>query len=507
MPVSFDSVDKENVVPTSHHPHLLPSSSSSFSHQAPHKPSRSVSPLPLKPSPSLPPSIKPSPLATRLVTLYPSPQPSPSVSTRIVRPSLVRFGTNRLAGAQRVTAMEVREDSSDDEDDDDRPTKSSCTPPPTPPPPPPPPAPAAITPPPPATFSPTVDSNPTPNPNPPPAPLPPPASTHLPPPSLPTPSASPSPSPTPSSSSTPSPAPSPAAPSLPTSAFHLGGTSYFPISLIGRGATSSVYKVLSSSKQLFALKVISLSASPSALLSLHTEVECMQRLRHSPHAIHLHHHSRAADAFFLLLELGSTDLASFIHAVHAPPQPSPLHPIRLRQLWLGILQCVDECHRVGILHRDLKPANFVFVDGNVKIIDFGIAKVMGEGDAGATAVISPHLTGTINYMSPESLEAIDGSGEAFRQNRKSDVWSLGCILYQMVYGRCPFAEVVGVLQKMRAIGDVRWKIKFDEEVGEGKARRAVGQQCLDVMRRCLERNVNQRASIEELLNHPYLNPD
>ena len=320
--------------------------------------------------------------------------------------------------------------------------------------------------------------------------------------------------------------------------FTIGGESYFPLSVLGRGGTSVVYRVLSSStRQLLALKVISLTTCPTSLLSLQSEVDCMTRLRGCPHAIQLVHSEQGVGCFYLLMQLGSSDLASFISTLHPPPPPpppspsspstplplppTPLHPLHLRSLWLSLLQCVSACHGVGILHRDLKPANFVFVDGRLVMLDFGIARLMGEQDpSDPTSVISQQLTGTINYMSPESLEVVagggaggdgDGGGEgggaggaAFRQGRKSDVWSLGCMLYQLVYGACPFAHVQGVLHKMRAIADSRVSIVYPDKGGGGMGR--VDSQAVDVMRLCLQRDVRQRASVEQLLAHPFVNP-
>ena len=224
----------------------------------------------------------------------------------------------------------------------------------------------------------------------------------------------------------------------------------------------------------------------------------MQRLKGCPHAIQLYHHQQVGDAFYLLLQLGSSSLADLL----ASPTP---HHLLTRHLWHSMLRAVDACHAVGILHRDLKPANFVFVGPcDLRIIDFGIAKVMGRDGGGekadGTSVLSEHLMGTINYMSPESLES-RGGVECFRQNRKADVWALGCILYQMYYGKCPFTEVQGVLQKIRAITDKAWVIPFPEVGLHG---RAVDPMGVEVMQRCLEREVTKRASIDELLNHRYI---
>ena len=108
--------------------------------------------------------------------------------------------------------------------------------------------------------------------------------------------------------------------------------------------------------------------------------------------------------------------------------------------------------------------------------------------------------GTINYMAPEALTA-SGAGGRLKLGRASDVWSLGCILYQMVYGAAPFAAITNVIVKMRAIVDNSHEIAFP----------AIQDTFLvDVMKRCLQRDPTARPTITGvtgLLNHPYLHPE
>ena len=169
------------------------------------------------------------------------------------------------------------------------------------------------------------------------------------------------------------------------------------------------------------------------------------------------------------------DLKSFIHR---SKQLSPGTAVSIaRQVTEGF----EEAHRLGIVHRDLKPSNIMIdKEGNAKIMDFGIARSLAaKGITGAGMMI-----GTPEYMSPEQVEGQD-------VDQRSDIYSLGVVLYEMVTGRRPFEGdtplSVAHKQKYEAPEDPR---KLNAQLPESLSR---------VILRCLEKEEEKRyQSAEEL---------
>ncbi|MEU0035866.1 MULTISPECIES: Stk1 family PASTA domain-containing Ser/Thr kinase [unclassified Streptomyces] len=107
-----------------------------------------------------------------------------------------------------------------------------------------------------------------------------------------------------------------------------------------------------------------------------------------------------------------------------------LLPERSMEMTIGILQALEYSHRAGIVHRDIKPANVMLTrNGQVKVMDFGIARAMG--DAGMTMTQTAAVIGTAQYLSPEQAK-----GE--QVDARSDLYSTGCLLYELLTVRPPF---------------------------------------------------------------------
>jgi tRNA A-37 threonylcarbamoyl transferase component Bud32 len=108
-------------------------------------------------------------------------------------------------------------------------------------------------------------------------------------------------------------------------------------------------------------------------------------------------------------------------------------PGEIRRIMLAVLDAVGHAHAEGIIHRDLKPANVLLdTDGEPKVTDFGIAKVMAGSDTKKSTAADARM-GTLSYMSPEQIR------RAKDVTARSDIFSLGAMLYEMATGRLAFA--------------------------------------------------------------------
>jgi serine/threonine-protein kinase TTK/MPS1 len=285
---------------------------------------------------------------------------------------------------------------------------------------------------------------------------------------------------------------------------------YTKLECVGRGGSSKVYKVMAPNKKIFALKRIRLNGCDAEAASgFLDEITLLAKLRGKSNIIQLIDSEvhKAQNLIYMVLEYGDIDLARLLQKQEAArkereaPLPQgrmqPADENFIRLYWQQMLQAVDTIHKERIVHSDLKPANFLVVEGQLKLIDFGIAKAI-QNDT--TSIARESQVGTLNYMSPEAILGGNSGGPRggpiMKVGRASDIWSLGCIIYQMAFGRTPFAHLP-FIQKMHAITNDRHVIEFPPLKNAA---------LLDVIKRCLDRNPRTRITMDELLNHPFLAP-
>ena len=208
--------------------------------------------------------------------------------------------------------------------------------------------------------------------------------------------------------------------------------------VLGHGGMGTVYSgVHRETGEQTAIKVLSdvLAADPRFRERFRGEVETLKKLRHK-NIVTLHGYGEEDGRLFFVMEL-----------VHGQSLELDLRANR-RFAWnevadIGVQVCaaLKHAHDHGVIHRDLKPANLLMTaDGTVKLTDFGIAKFFGS--TGLT--VAGSMIGTPDYMSPEQTEGRSVTA-------RSDLYSLGCVLYALLAGKPPFAggNLTQVIDRVR----------------------------------------------------------
>jgi eukaryotic-like serine/threonine-protein kinase len=211
---------------------------------------------------------------------------------------------------------------------------------------------------------------------------------------------------------------------------------YRIVGLIGTGGMGEVYAAEDTKLQRrVALKLLpsDMAADPERLQRFQREARAVAALNH-PNVVTIYSVEEANGVHFLTMELveGKT-LAEVIPRGGLPPE-------QFFKLAVALVDAVAAAHQHGIIHRDLKPANVMLgSDGRLKVLDFGLAKLKRELSAAAeaTALTTEAITGrygiigTAAYMSPEQAEGRP-------VDHRSDIFSLGVVLYEMASGTRPF---------------------------------------------------------------------
>ncbi len=179
------------------------------------------------------------------------------------------------------------------------------------------------------------------------------------------------------------------------------------------------------------------------------ETETLARLTH-PNIAALYEAGRTDDGqhfFTMELVLGET-LSAWAKKHLGGDAPSPAETRERLRLFVTICQAVAYAHQRGVIHRDLKPSNIVVTDAGPKILDFGLARITDADVAAATVMTEVGaIQGTLPYMSPEQTR-----GDSRDIDLRTDVYSLGVVLYELVSGTLPYpTRGMSVVQAIRNI--------------------------------------------------------
>jgi serine/threonine protein kinase/tetratricopeptide (TPR) repeat protein len=253
---------------------------------------------------------------------------------------------------------------------------------------------------------------------------------------------------------------------------------YQVIEELGRGGMGRVYKVFDTEvREKLALKLLNpeIAADEQTIERFRNELKLARTISHR-NICRMHDLGREEGAYYITMEyVPGEDLKSFIHRVGALPIGKAVTVAR------QVCEGLAEAHRVGVVHRDLKPQNIMIDrDGNARIMDFGIARsVRAKGITGANMMI-----GTPEYMSPEQVDGKEADA-------RSDIYSLGIVLFEMLTGRLPFEGdtplAVAVKQKSEPAAD---PARINPQIPEDLSRAVL---------KCLEKSKDRRyQSVDEL---------
>ncbi|HYT69255.1 MAG TPA: protein kinase [Vicinamibacterales bacterium] len=276
--------------------------------------------------------------------------------------------------------------------------------------------------------------------------------------------------------------------------------------LLGRGGMGEVYRAHDSKLgRDVAIKVLprALIADAGRLASLEREARVVASLNH-PNIAAIHGIEEGGGVRGLVLELVEGETLAEKLAQSAGAARSGLRLPEILGYARQIADALEAAHEKGITHRDLKPANIkITPDGVVKLLDFGIAKVVaGDGpglDLTATATHAGLIIGTAGYMSPEQARGRP-------VDKRTDIWAFGCVLYEMLSGRMAFQgdtlsdTIAAILER-----DPDWSTLPAETP---RALRRLLQRCLEKDPRQRLRDIGDaRVEIEQIISAPNADVD
>jgi serine/threonine protein kinase len=198
---------------------------------------------------------------------------------------------------------------------------------------------------------------------------------------------------------------------------------------LGRGGMGTVWRALQEgTRRPVALKILNTSAFGSAVAQARfaREVELTARLEH-PHIARVYDSGVHHGSYYYAMELiEGESLDSYVRL-------RQLEPREIVELMRTVCVAVQHAHQRGVIHRDLKPSNILITaDGQPHVLDFGLAKPAPESGEDGDISVDGEVSGTPAYMSPEQA-----AGRVSEIDTRSDVYSLGLVLYRLLVGKPP----------------------------------------------------------------------
>ena len=228
---------------------------------------------------------------------------------------------------------------------------------------------------------------------------------------------------------------------------------YKILEVIGRGGMGVVFKAIDMNlEKVVALKMIDpfLARDDNFLQRFKTEARALARLENQ-NIVGVHALRETEYGLFMVMEyVSARTISEWLR------EKSRFRVNETIAIGSQIINAIGHAHKVGVIHRDIKPNNVLLCDdGTIKVMDFGLAKVVQE--QGSQITVTHAAAGTLYYMSPEQVKGLKNV------DTRSDIYSLGMTLYEMLAGRTPFekSESEFVIQKQIVEGRIPSPTKFN----------------------------------------------
>jgi WD40 repeat protein/serine/threonine protein kinase len=235
---------------------------------------------------------------------------------------------------------------------------------------------------------------------------------------------------------------------------------YDVVRQLTQGGQGVVYQAIQrSTKRMVAVKVLldGARATPSARMRFEREVELVAGLKH-PNVISVFDSGVTADGhpFYVMDYVRGLPITQYV-------REQKLNVRACLELFATACDAVSHAHQKGVIHRDLKPNNIlVDAEGSVRVLDFGLAKALAAPVA-APVSLTGVVVGTLHYMSPEQTR---GNPDAL--DTRTDVYSLGVILYEMLTGQYPYllgGDIAGVIRQISEVTPAPLSKRWTKENG------------------------------------------
>ena len=266
--------------------------------------------------------------------------------------------------------------------------------------------------------------------------------------------------------------------------------------LLGQGSFGVVFLVcdISDKNKIYALKQIPKDKVDDQykLEALKKEIHIMYELEHE-NSVKLYRHFSTENYYNLLMEKCDNDLDELLKS-HYKKEKKGFNELELWMIMNQFNKIFKKMTEKDIIHRDLKLKNIMikiapnveFIKFIVKLADFGFSKKLTDEDLTGTQLGTPATQAPETYLG--------------KYNKKADLWSIGIIIYQLLYKKLPFTSTNKVDLKTEKL---RWiSVKLPE-----KSNNPISDKCFDLINRLLQRDPNKRISFEDYFNHKFFSEE